>query len=288
MRAGFHSRPGRAARARATKSCTASASAIAWGSASSELGGRPSGGTGYSCSTCSRSGKRLVTSSFRPGRAARRAANWGPAARICSKLSSSSRRRPCRKVTSRSWGLVPACSRSPRAVAINGRVRAGSSTEVRSTKATPSENSSRSSAATWRASLVLPVPPGPVRLTRRAEGRHSRAQTAATSTARPIKLVGGAGRLCAVAGAPGWVAGGPAGRTASSSKSTRPAPRAARRKAARSAGATARAAARRSASWLDGRRSSASIRRIMASVQPASSASLCWVRSCAFRRRRSQ
>ena len=52
-----------------------------------------------------------------------------------------------------------------------------------------------SSAASASARRVLPIPPGPVRVSRRTSGRRRRLRAALTSVARPICGVGGVGRL---------------------------------------------------------------------------------------------
>ena len=62
--------------------------------------------------------------------------------------------------------------------------------------------------ATARATVVLPMPPGPTIVTRRS--RESRVTSAATASSRPIMRVTANGRLCGVAG--GTVGGGAAPR----------------------------------------------------------------------------
>ena len=67
----------------------------------------------------------------------------------------------------------------------------------RATKYTPSGYRSAASAATWRARRVLPVPPGPVRVTSRLAASSS--STSATSRWRPRNEVSWSGRLFGVA-----------------------------------------------------------------------------------------
>ncbi len=70
---------------------------------------------------------------------------------------------------------------------------ASSATGARSTSQTPSPYPGRTAAATWRARRVLPIPPGPLRVSSRVPARARWA--AASSLARPMKLVSGAGRV---------------------------------------------------------------------------------------------
>ena len=56
-----------------------------------------------------------------------------------------------------------------------GTTRPGSTSRERRTNQTPSGNASTSSAATWMARRVLPMPPGPVSVTSRTSSRSSSA-----------------------------------------------------------------------------------------------------------------
>ena len=115
--------------------------------------------------------------------------------------------------------------------------------------ATPRPGSaSRASAAAWRARRVLPVPPGPVRVSRR--WAPSRAATSPSSRSRPTKLVSCRGRLCGQRvqlrragkspGSPGVrVAGRPARAAAGPSAGARPGRAGPRRPAGRPAPASA-------------------------------------------------
>ena len=79
----------------------------------------------------------------------------------------------------------------------SGTSRSGLVIGSRATKYTPPAYRSAASAATWRASRVLPVPPGPVRVTSRLLASSSR--TSATSRWRPRNEVSWSGRLFGVA-----------------------------------------------------------------------------------------
>ena len=62
-----------------------------------------------------------------------------------------------------------------------------------STQTTPSGKSPATTSATARASRVLPTPPGPLNVTRRACAERSACVMAATSRSRPMSRVGGRG-----------------------------------------------------------------------------------------------
>ncbi len=115
-----------------------------------------------------------------------------------------------------------ACSTTPRVWAMVGSTRAGSLRGARSTKKTPSGNASSTAAATWRAKRVLPVPPGPVSVSKWVCGSCRRSRTAATSRSRPMKGVRCTGRLwrgtSSTGAAPGGRGGGHRGRAAASSR----------------------------------------------------------------------
>ncbi len=70
----------------------------------------------------------------------------------------------------------------------------GSETGARPTNSAPSRSSGSSSCATASPILVLPVPPGPVRVTSRAPSSRNSALTAASSSRRPTSGVGGTGQ----------------------------------------------------------------------------------------------
>ena len=134
-----------------------------WESCSSVVGGlrrgRPRGGTGYSRSARSRSGTRLVASTFSPGDGPSSSPTAGAASTRCSKLSRT--RSSClaaRKSRRRSASGRSPSSRMPSAVAIAEGTSSGSVSAASGTKKTPSGKSSSSSAAACSASRVLPVP----------------------------------------------------------------------------------------------------------------------------------
>ena len=154
------------------------------------------GGTGYTCSPRSRSGRRLVTSSFAPRLVSSNPATSGAAPTTCSKLSSTSSRcwsaRWVRRSSAIGW--LPASLR-PSVWAMVGTTRLGSTRRERRTNQTPSANASMSSTATCKARRVLPMPPGPVTVTSRTLSRRSHATSAANCSSRPRSGVGWMGRL---------------------------------------------------------------------------------------------
>ena len=153
-----------------------------------------SGGTGYSCSPRRRSGARLVASTASRGAAASSSATSGAAWSSCSKLSSSEQDAPVAQVLRERIGGGRSPSSTSSASRSSSASSAGSATGARSTKTAPSRSSAASSSATASASRVLPVPPGPVSVTRRTSSRRSSAVTAAISSRRPTSGVGGVGR----------------------------------------------------------------------------------------------
>ena len=113
----------------------------------------------------------------------------------CSQLSSTSSnartRSAARSVASSG---CPASSCTPTAAATAAGTLAGSMSDASSAIQTPCGKRSSSAPATCRASRVFPVPPGPVRVSRRVV--FSSRCTSASSLSRPMKLVSWAGRLC--------------------------------------------------------------------------------------------
>ena len=91
----------------------------------------------------------------------------------------------------------PMASPTSTACAIAVAISAVSVMGVSGTKYTPSSNRSRSAAAACTARRVLPVPPGPVRVSRRYAGEVwlSSRVTSASIRSRPMKLVNCSGRL---------------------------------------------------------------------------------------------
>ena len=131
-------------------------------------------GSGRMRSVCSQrncSCTRLVTSSTRPGHAARRSASGAVAASRCSKLSSTTS--CCRSASAsirRSGSSRLPTSRKPSPWASALSTRAGSRTGVRSTSVTPSGKrcvSPARRAAAASARRVFPTPAGPVSVSSR-------------------------------------------------------------------------------------------------------------------------
>jgi hypothetical protein len=73
--------------------------------------------------------------------------------------------------------------------------KAGSVMGASATKNAPSSNSSSSSAAICKPRRVLPMPPGPVRVSKRTSSPRRRSRTSLSSRSRPTSGVGWAGRL---------------------------------------------------------------------------------------------
>ena len=96
-----------------------------------------------------------MTSTRSPFDAARTALTAGAAARRCSKLSSRIRSSLPRRKPSRSSRAPIACATSDDTSCVSERLASG-------TQKTPSRSVPMSSAATWSARRVFPVPPGPV------------------------------------------------------------------------------------------------------------------------------
>ena len=131
--------------------------------------GKASGGTGktYSPRTCSAS--RLVTSSFSWGQSRSSSTTWDAAAVTCSKLSRSSNiclARSCPLSSSSSGrSLVSLQAERLGNGGQDGLLDPGWGPGQQS-KPHPSKRSI-SSAAAWSAMRVLPMPPGPVRVSKR-------------------------------------------------------------------------------------------------------------------------
>ena len=116
--------------------------------------------------------------------------------RRCSTLSSTSSVRLPRESRRASRRAVFPAPRRPRALA---RPRGGRALDRAAAQAAPSDpvrEGSEASAAACSASRVLPVPPGPVRVSRRVVLASSRSPTtSASSRSRPRKGVAGTGRF---------------------------------------------------------------------------------------------
>ena len=152
-----------------------------------------SGGSGYSCSPRTRSTLRLVTKKCTPGALASRSSTSGAAAVTFSKLSSRISACMLARYDFRlATGSAPAASRMPSACATVGATRAGSRTPERSTNHAPSRKAVSHRAATSIASRLLPMPPGPVSVSRRA-GPETSPHTSSASSSRPTSRCHGAG-----------------------------------------------------------------------------------------------
>ena len=141
-------------------------------------------------------GMRLVASTLRRGAAERSSPTSGAASSTCSKLSSTSKSSlrltySFRRSSSDTSPLSP----RPSAPAMVVGTRAVSFTSESATKKTPSSKSSSTSAAACKARRVLPVPPGPVSVSRRTSSCPSRSHTSSTSRSLPTSGVGWSGRL---------------------------------------------------------------------------------------------
>ncbi len=147
-----------------------------------------------SARTCNTS--RLVTSTLSCGQDVSRSATCDAAPTTCSKLSSSSSTCCCCNTSAmRAERGCPTSSRMPSAWAMVGMTSKGSLMGASDIKKTPLTNTSRSSEATCRPRRVLPVPPGPVKVTRRTSSRRRSCPMVATSVSRPMSGVGCTGRV---------------------------------------------------------------------------------------------
>ena len=190
--ASLSSNSGRTARARCTNRATDSLDERPAMSPASAIAGMASGGTLYSCSPLTCRTERLVTTSLSRSAPSSRALTVLAAGRTCSKLSrtinaSDRARRPTRV----SMAGRPSSSPKPSAWRIVGATSSGELMAASWTNATPSSNSAATSRVNRCASLVLPVPPGPVSVSSRVPARSSRAR--ASSRPRPMNVVTSAG-----------------------------------------------------------------------------------------------
>jgi hypothetical protein len=161
--------------------------------------GRP--GTSTSHSTPSPSRRLEVTSTCTPGARRSSSASAPAASPSCSRLSStSSSSRPVRWSASSSSGSRGTASDTPSARARSATTRSAASSRwaglvpTNDTNTTPSGWRSSRAAATSSASRVLPMPPGPTRVTSRHVGSSSRSRRRASSGSRPTSVVSGRGR----------------------------------------------------------------------------------------------
>ena len=156
-----------------------------------------SGGTANtrSADSCNRS--RLVASTTSSSHAASSLATTSArSGSRCSALSSrTSIRRPWSRASSVRSRPAPSSSRTPSASASAPRTCSPRLTGASPAHHSPPGNTSGNPAAAASASRVLPIPPAPVSVTRRAAARTSR--TAATSSWRPTNGVSCTGNLFA-------------------------------------------------------------------------------------------
>ena len=179
--------------ARSVNSRTASELPIACAVSSSA--GVSRDGTRWTYSPAMPSGSRLVASSTMFGQLRSRAsASLAHASMTCSQLSSSTRRL-CRPTASTSVSAAarPSSTGMPSTLATVTATSSGSCRGARSTNHTPSPEPSKSPAANWSASRVLPAPPEPVRVKRREAA--IKRLTSLSSASRPMKLDAWTGRL---------------------------------------------------------------------------------------------
>ena len=188
----------RTAPARSRSNRTAGEDSISPGPASPS--GKASGPTGHSASPVMPSGSRLVARiRSRRHSPSTRSANFAAASITCSQLSrisSASRSRiAAMSPSARSaLGAAPSrASRSPSPVSVACATSPSAPMAASSTSQAPSGRSPSSVRAVSVASLVLPEPPGPIRVVSRCPVMSSR--TAATSASRPTKLVSSARKL---------------------------------------------------------------------------------------------
>ena len=134
--------------------------------------GSGSGGTGYSRSARSRSTVRLVARIATPGQRANSSSRSRAASTTCSRLSRMSSHRSSPRCSTRacSGESVPARS-APTARAMPASTCSGSVTAASGTNTVPASKRSRNRSPTANANRVLPIPPGPVSVTRRTSGR---------------------------------------------------------------------------------------------------------------------
>ncbi len=182
-----------------TDSARSNASAPAgWARTSSTVvasrDGRSSGSTTYSRSPLTRSGERLETSTVSVGHSAVSCPIWTAELSRCSKLSSTSssrESRSCAATKSNAPGAsMPARPSARPIVAMTADASASGASE---TCTTPSGKSPASTSDTAAVSRVLPTPPGPVSVTKRAPER-IRSAIEAMSSSRPNNGVGGTSR----------------------------------------------------------------------------------------------
>ncbi len=177
-------------RARSTNNCTPPNVSAAVGSSVSWLAGTAIGGTGNATSPVARSTLREVTMTRTDRVALRRRERSGTALNSPSKLSSTSSMWRSRSASARrSNGPPLEVSRSPSENAMAVASRPGSRTVSSGTNATPSGKASPTRDAASTARRLLPMPPGPWRVTSRTSGRLSSAVRFCSGSFLPMNVV---------------------------------------------------------------------------------------------------
>ncbi len=183
-------KPGSTSCTRSMKRRTAGHRARAAGDATCASTSSESGPTGYSRSPRTWSGARLVASMRSDATAERRSAVSGAASSTCSKLSrTSSVGQPPQALRARLGKSMAVTSASPSASAIAGATNAGFRMVANGTNTTRVGPFAAIARASSTASRVLPEPPGPVRVTRRAAGSASQRRSVSMSASRPRRVV---------------------------------------------------------------------------------------------------
>ena len=180
---------GRTSCARCSNSWTASDPARADAVGARSLPGSDSGGTSQLSSPSTPSASRLVASRTRAGQAASRySASWAAVSARCSQLSSTTSTRwsaTCLAIAS--TASCPGVSGTPSWVATAWPAMAGSSIWASATQQAPLGKEASARCAEASASLVLPAPPGPVRVISRV--RWSAWTMSSSSCSRPTSGV---------------------------------------------------------------------------------------------------
>ena len=190
----LRAKSGLTSRARSTNRVTAGICTRCSRSGRCAGSGNSSGGIGTICSSLTRKGSRLVTSSLSRGASSRYWVASGAAEISCSALSITSNTCLGRRYSSSRSSSDPLpLSDTPSARATVGTTSLGSLSEASEMNATPSVNWGTRSAATCTATRVLPTPPGPVSVTRPTSSRCSRACACARSCSRSMSRLRGMG-----------------------------------------------------------------------------------------------
>jgi hypothetical protein len=180
----------RTARARSTNSATAGEACSSGTDMVVGSAGSGSGGTGYTCSARSPSTVRLVARMATPPQRASSSSRSPAASSTCSRLSRTSSQAPSPSCSTRASGgaSVPARS-TPTARAMPASTSAGWVTPASGTNTAPAAKSVANRPPAANARRVLPIPPGPVRVTSRTSGQATRPATSSMAPSRPTSEV---------------------------------------------------------------------------------------------------